>query len=163
MDDNGLAGEGKGSVLLVDDDPHILKVGCKAIRQIGFEAREASSLSEAVEVLTSHRRISLVISDVQMPGGSGVELLSKMEGDSDWSSIPIALMTGGPLSDLPAGVLVLVKPFRPLQLQCVVVANLGGKCPKAALDTGVDKLGACSPESCDIYGNEWSPMLRPTF
>ena len=73
---------GKRSVLVVDDDHFIREIGCLAVRLIGFEAREASSLTEAVNVLTSGR-ISLVISDVQMPGGSGVELLIKSAVESE--------------------------------------------------------------------------------
>ena len=149
---------GKRSVLVVDDDHFIREIGCLAVRLIGFEAREASSLTEAVNVLTSGR-ISLVISDVQMPGGSGVELLNRMKQDETWSSIPFALMTGGPLENLPVGVLVLRKPFVTLQVQCVVVASLGGMCPKAARGSGTNKLGPCDPERCDIYVNEWSPMV----
>jgi CheY-like chemotaxis protein len=160
MIDRVQLGAGKHSVLLVDDDHFIREIGCLAVRQIGVEAFEASSLTEAVNVLTSHGRISLVISDVQMPGGSGVELLNRMKQDETWSSIPFALMTGGPLSDLPVGVLVLRKPFVTLQVQCVVVANLGGMCPKADRGSGINKLGPCDPERCDIYVNEWSPMAQ---
>jgi DNA-binding NtrC family response regulator len=104
VDNRGLAGEGKGSVLLVDDDPHILRVGLIAVRRIGFDALEASSLTEAVDVLTNHGRIGLVISDIQMPGGSGVDLFNRMKSVRNWASIPVAFMTGYTLSDLPAGV-----------------------------------------------------------
>jgi len=160
MIDRIQADSGKRSVLLVDDDRFIREIGGLAVRQIGFEALEASSLPEAMNILTAHGRISLVISDVQMPGGSGIELLNRMKLDETWSSIPFALMTGGPLSDLPTGVLVLCKPFLPLQIQCVVVANLGGMCPKAARCSGVKKIGPCDPERCNIYVNEWSPTVQ---
>ena len=123
MDDQVLAEATKKSVLIVDDDPHILKMGCRTIRKMGFDAFEASNLTEAVNVLTSHVRIGLVISDVQMPGGSGVELLNRMKQDEHWPSIPVVLMTGGPLCNLPDGVIVLAKPFGSLQFRCVLAAS----------------------------------------
>lgn len=150
MVDQILAESSKKSVLIVDDDPHILKIGCRTIRRMGFDALEASNLTEAVSILTSHVRINLVISDVQMPGGSGVELLDRMKQHDSWHSIPVALMTGGSLSNLPEGVLVLVKPFGNQQFRCVLIANLGGTCPKGALGS-LDQLGACSPTHCDIF------------
>ena len=154
MDAQVLVETSKKSVLIVDDDPHILKMGCRTIRQMGFEAFEASNLTEAVNVLTSPVRIGLVISDVQMPGGSGVDLLNRMKQDKSWCSIPIALMTGGPLLNLPSGVLVLVKPFGNLQFRCALVSNLGGMCPGVAQDSGHKRLGPCSPLRCDIFLSE---------
>ena len=160
MNDRVLANAGKRSVLLVDDDQFIRNIGSLAVRQIGFDVCEASSLSEAVNILKAHGRISLVISDVQMPGGSGVELLTRMKQDKSWCSIPIALMTGGPIENLPAGVIVLAKPFQRSQIQCVVVANLGGMCPKLAQGSSFHQLGPCNPANCNVHVNEWSPMVR---
>jgi len=160
MNDRVLVSAGMRSVLLVDDDHFIRNIGSLAVRQIGFDVYEASNVSEAVDVLTSHGRISLVISDVQMPGGSGVELLMRMKQDKSWRSIPIALMTGGPLENLPEGVLVLAKPFQHSQIQCLVVANLGGRCPKMAQGSGFHVLGPCNPSNCNLHVNEWSPIVR---
>ena len=137
--------------MIVDDDPHILKMVRRTICKMGFDALEAGSVTEAVDVLTNHGRISLVISDIQMPGGSGVDLFNRMKSDRNWASIPIVLMTGCPLPNLPAEVLILAKPFGNLQFRCVLVAHLGGACPKATQDGVHNQLGACRPASCNIF------------
>ncbi len=157
----------KKSVLIVDDDPSILGIACRAVRKMGFEVCSAGTMLEALNCLTSDERIGLVISDVQMPKGSGLDLFNAMKCDNRWCSIPFALMTGGPLVDLPAGVFVLPKPFRALQICCIVIANLGGPCPaphrqgdvpvrphtRLVLDS--QSIGGeqfpCRPQSCEVF------------
>jgi CheY-like chemotaxis protein len=134
------------SILIVDDDALILGIGCRAIRQIGFEVYSAGNMLGALNYLTSNKSIGLVISDVQMPQGSGLDLYDRMKMDKRWSAIPFALMTGGSLSNLPGGVFVLPKPFRPLQNCCVVIAHLGGQCP------------APSPQGAMILGRVHSSL-----
>ena len=62
-------------VLAVDDDPHVLPVAVTVLTDIGYSVLEASSAAEALEVLREHPEISLLFTDIVMPGGmDGFEL-----------------------------------------------------------------------------------------
>jgi len=64
---------GQGRVLLVDDEPLLLRSMVKLVRSLGYEVFQAASSEQALEVL-SREAIDLVLSDVTMPGISGIEL-----------------------------------------------------------------------------------------
>ena len=62
-------------VLAVDDDPYVLPVAVTVLTDIGYSVLEASSAAEALEVLREHPEISLLFTDIVMPGGmDGFEL-----------------------------------------------------------------------------------------
>ncbi len=61
-------------VLVVDDDRIILDSLGEFLRLEGFEVAQAVSLREAVQVLEDDP-VDLIISDINMPGGNGFELL----------------------------------------------------------------------------------------
>lgn len=125
-------GEGMKSVLVVDDDAVVLSFTARAIGRLGLEVIRVASALEAMQALEANTQICLVVSDVQMPQMSGVELHNAMCKDLRWRSIPRILMTGGEVDNLPPDVLVLRKPFSVSQIRCMVVALLGGTCPLAA-------------------------------
>ncbi len=80
----------KGSVLLVDDDPAVAKVLGALLVQAGLTVHTAKSGAEALELL-GQKPIDVVVSDVRMPGMSGLELLSEVTRACP--EVPIVLMT----------------------------------------------------------------------
>jgi response regulator RpfG family c-di-GMP phosphodiesterase len=64
-------------VLIVDDEISVRKVMAAVLAQLGFPCETAASGEEALRVLET-QRIDAVISDLQMPGMSGMELLAKV-------------------------------------------------------------------------------------
>ena len=65
-------------VLLVDDHPEVRSSLCDFLQQLGHRGIQASSGEEALR-LVSERRPGLVVSDLRMPGMSGLELLNALE------------------------------------------------------------------------------------
>jgi two-component system, probable response regulator PhcQ len=63
------------TVLLVDDEPHVLDALKRALRREPFECLTATSGAAAQELMARHP-VDVVISDEQMPGMSGSVLLS---------------------------------------------------------------------------------------
>ena len=61
-------------ILVVDDDPSQRQLLAGFLRQQGFAVAEAPSGSEALAILGG-RPVALMISDVRMPGMSGLELM----------------------------------------------------------------------------------------
>src|SRR5215831_7996948 len=83
----------KGLVLLVDDEPALLRAFSRFLETVGFQVRTAQDGEAALDQLRS-TRFDVIISDITMPGMSGIEFLRLVrEHDLD---VPIVLMTGGP-------------------------------------------------------------------
>jgi DNA-binding response OmpR family regulator len=77
-------------VLLVEDDPMIAKTLAMSLRYRGFELTVASTLQQAEEELAA-RRFALLLLDVGLPDGSGIELCRRVrERDA---ALPILMLT----------------------------------------------------------------------
>ena len=85
------------SVLLVEDSPDMLNF---LARQFSSTCNvfTASDGNEALTVLKNNN-ISLIISDVMMPGMNGMELCRKVKSDVEFSHIPVILLTARTDSD----------------------------------------------------------------
>src|SRR6202044_928609 len=80
----------KESVLIVEDDADLREALTDTLQAAGIPAAAAGNAGEALKLLES-REIALVISDVQMPGPSGYELLSDIKRLR--ADLPVVLMT----------------------------------------------------------------------
>jgi EAL domain-containing protein (putative c-di-GMP-specific phosphodiesterase class I)/CheY-like chemotaxis protein len=92
----------KGRVLIVDDEDALRDAYAEMLRDEGYEVETARSSAEAIDVLDLLQRseLDLVLSDIQMPGMSGVQLLRAVrERDLD---LPVVLITGSPAVDTAA-------------------------------------------------------------
>jgi DNA-binding NtrC family response regulator len=69
---------GKGRILVVDDDRHVLASIVEVVRRLGWEADGCSCGADALTCFQGGS-YDMVISDVKMPGMSGVELLKKIK------------------------------------------------------------------------------------
>jgi EAL domain-containing protein (putative c-di-GMP-specific phosphodiesterase class I) len=87
------AQEGATRVLVVDDEPAMLRALSRLLEEAGHRVLTASNGHDAVRTLTSNE-VDVVVSDVSMPGMNGIELLRAIRGhDPD---VPVLLMTGAP-------------------------------------------------------------------
>lgn len=65
------------AILVVDDEPFVTEVVSRWLASEGYECVQASGGREALEAL-GRREFELVITDIMMPGMSGVELLEQV-------------------------------------------------------------------------------------
>jgi two-component system response regulator PilR (NtrC family) len=79
------------SVLVVDDDRAVRNVIEVLLPKAGYEVASASSAHEAVDLL-ERRAFDLVLTDVRMPGASGIELLERVR--KRWPDAVVVVMTG---------------------------------------------------------------------
>lgn len=80
-------------ILLVDDEPLLLKATARALRHAGFEVETATNGNHALALL-ANTRFEAILSDISMPELDGIQLLrSVRERDAD---VPVVLMTGAP-------------------------------------------------------------------
>ncbi len=102
-----------GVVLLVDDMPHVRAPLVHSLQEAGFTVLEAGSTDEALALAASElARLDAVISDVVMPGRSGIELCRELLAMKPGLG---AVLVSGDLrhhgASLPRGVRFLHKPF----------------------------------------------------
>ncbi len=120
------------TILVADDESHILHVVSLKLRNAGFTVVTARDGQEAFELATTERP-DLLITDYHMPHLSGLELCRKLKADAKTASIPAIMLTARGYHLEPAdmeesGVLqVLSKPFSPRQLLATVMEILTGK------------------------------------
>jgi CheY-like chemotaxis protein len=105
-------------VLIVEDEFLIRMDAVHMIEAAGFEVVEAESADEAILVLESRWDITVVFTDIQMPGSmDGLKLAAAIRGR--WPPIKI-VATSGLLNireeDLPRGSRFLSKPYSPAQI-----------------------------------------------
>lgn len=65
----------KTNILLVDDDINVLRGLSRSLRQQPYRVYTARSAEEALPIVKAHP-VSVIVSDEQMPGRSGTELLA---------------------------------------------------------------------------------------
>jgi CheY-like chemotaxis protein len=81
------------TILIVDDEPAVLKLCQRMLKFGGYNALPATSGLEALRLLReSNCVIDLAVLDVMMPGMNGVELAKCIHSVNP--DIPIVLMTG---------------------------------------------------------------------
>jgi two-component system NtrC family response regulator len=77
-------------ILVVEDDEPQRRVLAGFLRKRGYEVETAADADEALRLVSS-RTVDLVLSDLRMPGRSGVELLDAVRGMNP--EIPVVVMT----------------------------------------------------------------------
>ena len=83
----------KRRVLIADDEVALAKSLARVLTGAGYEVVTVGDGTSAVEALR-HQEFDIILSDIQMPGISGVELLKTVrEHDLD---VPVVLMTADP-------------------------------------------------------------------
>lgn len=88
------------TVLLVDDAKSIRSVFAEVIRQAGFEAQTASSAEEALQTIVDNGMPDLVVTDINLPGISGLEFCKRFRKVA--SHTPILVLSALSDKDLVA-------------------------------------------------------------
>jgi CheY-like chemotaxis protein len=103
-------------ILVVDDEPLILDLTASMLEDLGCEVLAADNGEEALARLAQDPRVSVLITDVQMPGMSGYELVAQAR--KRWPDLRIVVMSGNDLGG--KGYVVVRKPFSQPQLEKIV-------------------------------------------
>ncbi len=119
----------KPRILFVEDDPAGREIGIFNLEQAGYVVDAINSAEEAAERFASNQH-DMVITDVKLPGKSGLELLEQLKGIAP--DVPVLLVTAFGSIDtavhaMKAGALdFMAKPFSREQLLLRVERGLAG-------------------------------------
>jgi len=111
----------KKSILLVDDEPHVIRVLRLMLEREGYEVSSANDGNEALDKMAV-RRPDVMVSDIQMAGMDGRELCRTARARYPDERFPIFVMTSMTASQERewvrelANVEFLEKPLSPRQL-----------------------------------------------
>jgi response regulator RpfG family c-di-GMP phosphodiesterase len=147
-------------ILLVDDD-----AGLRALLRTTFEAvdvdlEEADDAPAATEAVRRHRP-DVVVLDVRMPGGSGLDLCHDLKADPATRGISVVLLTGsnGGTAEAAAAAgadAFIRKPFSPLELLSIVERLAGGLHPVPFRASRAESM----PEQLQLYARDLRHLLE---
>lgn len=80
-----------GDILLVDDQPDVISSIRRVLEFEGYQVRSATNVEEALK-LAGERLPGLLLTDIIMPGRSGIELAGELKKLSP--ELPIVFMRG---------------------------------------------------------------------
>lgn len=82
-----------GRLLYVEDNAQIAEITCMMMEDMGLEITQAASAEEALLIAgDGDLQFDMVLTDVVMPGLSGVQLARRL--NRRWPSLPIVLVSG---------------------------------------------------------------------
>lgn len=143
-------------ILVVDDAPDTLEVLQRNLTSQGYQVLTAPAVVEAIEILKSVR-IDLVITDLKMPGISGLDLVRHVR--ENYRDIEVMMMTGyatinGAVEAVKTGAEeYLAKPFTDEELYAAVKRSMeklrlkmaGQLIAEEPLDNNYGMIGESAP------------------
>ena len=125
-----LMSEGRGTILVVDDDSVLRRLLATVLKLRGFDVLVAEDGVQALEVLQHEDHVDLVLADIIMPQMDGWTLLERLK--EHHPSVPVILLTlieeAKPTSlraEEMGAAACLVKPIDPVSLMSGVDRVLG--------------------------------------
>jgi len=116
-------------VLVVDDEPLMIRTVARQLRGEEYRLLEAASVAEALDVL-ARERVDLVLMDMTMPGLDGLSYMEYCQADDRLAQIPVIFLTGTVLREIKEKAFALgavdfiAKPFDELDLKVRIRAQL---------------------------------------
>jgi CheY-like chemotaxis protein len=86
-------------ILIVDDEPDILKIVIFRLKTKGYQTISATSGENALQLLAGDRP-DLIILDLRLPGINGDEVCRKIKSDERLKDIPVILLTASTGQDI---------------------------------------------------------------
>jgi PAS domain S-box-containing protein len=114
---------GHATILMVEDDDQVRPLNVEYLRSLGYTVVEAANAEAAMAVVHTLPRLDLLITDVAMPGDSGIGLARRLR--VQWPDLPVLYVTGRQSNPALHDEMVLMKPYRDTALARAVLKRLG--------------------------------------
>jgi CheY-like chemotaxis protein len=82
--------------LVADDDRVVSHLVCGLLRAKGWEVTPVFDAMQALMFAMREPRPDVIILDINMPGGTGVQALTKLKASTKTASIPVVVLSGVP-------------------------------------------------------------------
>lgn len=115
-------------VLVVDDQQTMRGLARQALKQIGIVDVSLAATGEGALDVMNTKMFDVVISDLNMPGLSGLELAQKIKDHPVFNRIPVFLATSDAYRDQATADLVdqfVAKPFSAADMRTAIEASFG--------------------------------------
>lgn len=145
------------SVLVLDDERPIVELLVRGLSQRGFLVKGVHDAAAAKAAIDADPGIGVLLSDVRMPGQTGLALAEELLRDREEArALEVVLLTGGATADVALGALrartfdLVQKPLRLAEVAAVAeraLASCRGRRARALRDAEVDlRIGAAEAE-----------------
>lgn len=84
--------ENTKTIMVVDDNPDIITIVRTILEGKGFNVLSASSGAECLDTVKSQKP-DLIVLDIMMPEMDGLEVLTRLKAMSEFSNVPVVLLT----------------------------------------------------------------------
>lgn len=120
-------------ILLVEDDSMYQNMLLKKFEKIGFFVEIAGNPMLGLQKIKSGQvRFDLIVTDIKMPGKSGIEFAKELRSISGYEKVPVVTITGYPDKEIISRAAgsglnaILVKPF-PFEKLAETILNILNK------------------------------------
>jgi len=115
-------------ILLVEDEVLIRMLLAEVLRDKGYQVIEAASGDEGLAILLSGQHVTMIITDVRMPGQiDGMALATRAK--QAWPQRPVVVMSSHlPAADAAIADKFIAKPFVPAMLMKTIENLIGPPC-----------------------------------
>lgn len=116
-------------ILIIDDEPLLLKSTALALKVKGFDAETANSGKTGIEIAIK-KQPKIILLDIMMPGQSGFEVLKLLKQKEETKHIPVIMFSAKHfshnelLSKAPEAVAYVFKPFNIAEVVNTIRRNL---------------------------------------
>jgi len=120
----------KKKILIVDDEPSILRLLSKRLKDNGYETFTADDSYQCIQI-TREVKPDLILLDMQMPAGGGLQAFESLKASVYTSTIPIIFITALPGEDVKNLIMEIgadgyfQKPFKFVELQKIIKEIIG--------------------------------------
>lgn len=142
-------------ILIVDDDPSILEVLDARLSASNFKVLKARDAAGAEQILKAQKGIDLLVSDIKMPGKSGIELFNDIR--KSLPNLPVIFLTAyGTIPDAVDAIKLgaadyISKPFDGLEL----IKKINSMMARAQTGSGA---GSMPPLEAGFYWGKSAAM-----
>ncbi|HZH28380.1 MAG TPA: chemotaxis protein CheW [Azospirillaceae bacterium] len=94
----------RSRILLVDDSPFFRNLLTPLLSVAGYDVTTVESAAEALALCENGQEFDVIVSDIEMPGMSGLELAERIKQGGRWQNVPlVALSSHASARDLDRG------------------------------------------------------------
>lgn len=126
------------TVLIVDDDAFMVDIIKFYLMGAGYKVIEANDAKQALKLITQSKpRIDLILTDLHMPFMNGVEFAHTLKNATEYSNVPMVLITSDTEAVAKFTHDVQYKVFNDSISKPIIAAEMLGKIQQLLIDKQV--------------------------